>query len=149
MGHPAGPRGPAERAGTIPVAPDRGRLGRDRPHRRRGKAPEGIRSYGPGKFDTYADKYVYEVSLDGGADEELNDESGAWHGLMRDGSTVFRDNDPLLEELTDEERELIQGSEIIILSESSDGFITVRYFDSTREGEEAWQEHEEFEEIEE
>lgn len=122
--------------------PSEERRGRDNP-------AEGIRLYGPGKFDTYADKYVWEVSLDGGADDELNDDSGAWHGLMRDGSTVFKDNDPFLEELTDEERELIQGSEVIILSESSDGFMSVRYFDNTREGEEAWQEYEEFEDVEE
>ena len=43
-----------------------------------------IRSYGPGKFSTILDSYVYSVSLDGGCDEEEGsvDECGAWYGIM-------------------------------------------------------------------
>lgn len=122
------------------VTAEEERRGRDNP-------AEGIRSYGPGKFDTYADKYVWEVSLDG-ADDELNDENGAWHGFLRHGHTMFTDDDPDLETLTDEERELIQESEIVIVSESPDGFVSVRYFDNTQEGEEAWGEYEEYEDVE-
>jgi hypothetical protein len=32
---------------------------------------QGIRPYGPGKFDTMLDAYVYDVSLDGGCDDEV------------------------------------------------------------------------------
>lgn len=62
-----------------------------------------IRSYGPGKFDTILDSYVYAVSLDGGTDDEAGDvsECGAWYGLMRNGRTIFKDHDPMLESLLD------------------------------------------------
>lgn len=36
---------------------------------------DGIRPYGPGKFDTILDAYVYSVSCDGGCDDECGDSS--------------------------------------------------------------------------
>ena len=62
---------------------------------------ETIRPYGPGKFNTMLDAYVYAVSMDGGCDDEhTNDDlSGHWYGMMKDGSTIFRDHDPFLETL--------------------------------------------------
>jgi len=42
---------------------------------------EGIRPYGPGKFDTVLDAYVYELSL-AGCDDEMG-EDGRWYGLLK------------------------------------------------------------------
>ena len=98
-----------------------------------------IRSYGPGKFDTILDSYVYDVSLDGGLDEELGDANGGGrYGLMRDGKTIFRDNDPFLETLNDAERELLESSAGVIISEDSQGFVGVGYYETEAELDAAW-----------
>ena len=97
-----------------------------------------IRSYGPGKFDTIVDSYVYSVSLDGGCDEELGDSDIGWYGLMRNGQTIFRDHDPLLETLNEAEQELLTSSAGVILSEDSQGFVGVDYFDTEAKLDKAW-----------
>ena len=88
---------------------------------------EGIRSYGPGKFSTVLDAYVYSVSLDGGADEDctIND---SWYGLMRNGRTLFRDHDPLLETLNEAEQEHLTSSVGVLIHEDSQGFVYITYF---------------------
>jgi len=99
-----------------------------------------IRPYGPGKFNTILDSYVYSVSLDGGCDEETGDSSyGNWYGLMRNGRTIFRDHDPMLESLNDDEREKLTSSAGVILSEDSNGFVYVEYYDSAESLNSAWQ----------
>ena len=101
----------------------------------------GIRPYGPGKFTTLLDQYVYSVSLDGGADEEESYGNGeGWYGLMRNGRTIFRDHDPMLETLTPEEQELLTGSAGVILSEDSQGFVYVSYYDDAETLEAKWAE---------
>ena len=99
-----------------------------------------IRPYGPGKFSTILDSYVYAVSLDGGCDEESGDvsESGEWFGIMRNGRTIFRDHDPLLETLTPEEQEKLTSSAGVILREDSRGFVYVAYHDTDDSLELAW-----------
>ncbi len=101
-----------------------------------------IRSYGPGKFNTILDAYVYSVSLDGGCDEECGsvDEYGAWFGLMKNGRTIFRDHDPMLESLNEAEQAQLTSSAGVIIREDSQGFVTVRYFDNMQALETAWQE---------
>jgi len=32
-----------------------------------------FRSYGPGKFNNYADAYAYDLYMDGGGDDEIGD----------------------------------------------------------------------------
>jgi hypothetical protein len=102
--------------------------------------PAGIRPYGPGKFSTMLDSYVYSVSLDGGCDEEEGSisESGEWYGVMRNGRTIFRDHDPMLESLTPEEQEKLTSSAGVILREDSQGFVTVDYYDTDDSLELAW-----------
>lgn len=97
-----------------------------------------IRSYGPGKFSTILDAYVYDVSLDGGCDEELGsvDESG-WYGLMRNG---FKDHDPLLETLNEDEQAQLTECAGVILSEDSQGFVSVDYYDTDEALNAAWAE---------
>ena len=101
---------------------------------------ETIRPYGPGKFSTILDSYVYSVSLDGGADEESGSvsETGRWYGLMRNGSTIFRGNDPLLGTLNDAEREELTSSAAVILTEDSQGFVDAEYYEDLAEAERIW-----------
>lgn len=96
------------------------------------KTTDEIRPYGPGKFNTILDSYVYSVSLDGGCDEEEGsvNETGRWYGLMRHGHTIFRDHDPMLESLNEAEQELLTSSAGVILTEDSSGFVYVDYYDS-------------------
>lgn len=90
-----------------------------------------IRSYGPGKFNTILDSYVYSVSLDGGADAEVGSvDEGRWYGLMRHGRTIFKDHDPFLETLNEEEREQLTSCAGVILTEDSQGFVYAEYFDT-------------------
>ena len=97
-----------------------------------------IRPYGPGKFSTMLDAYVYSVTLDGGCDDEIRGEYGTWYGLMKHGSTIFRDHDPLLDTLNDDERDQLISCAGVIVREDSDGFVYVRYFDETDELDAAW-----------
>ena len=101
----------------------------------------GIRPYGPGKFNTMLDAYVYQVSLDGGCDEEesLGDGQG-WYGIMRNGRTIFRDHDPMLETLNTDEQELLTSSAGVILSEDSQGFVYVSYYEDKDKLERKWAE---------
>lgn len=101
-----------------------------------------IRPYGPGKFHTILDSYVWSVSLDGGCDDETGDvaEIGVWYGLMRNGSTIFRDHDPHLESLNDEEREKLTSCAGVIVFEDSNGFVGVTYYTTDEELDAAWQE---------
>lgn len=101
------------------------------------EADEGIRPYGPGKFNNYADKYVYDVTLQSGPDEEVETGYG-WYGLMRDGGTIFLDHDPMLDKVTTAERALITDTQGVIVHESTDGFVRVEYYDSPQELNDAW-----------
>lgn len=99
----------------------------------------GIRPYGVGKFNTILDQYVYTVSLDGGADEEESyGDCGGWYGLMRNGRTIFRDHDPLLESLNADEQELLTSSAGVILYEDSTGFVYVTYYEDDTALNAAW-----------
>jgi len=98
-----------------------------------------IRPYGPGKFNTILDAYVYSVSLDGGTDEELSEESSShWYGLMRHGHTIFRDHDPFLETLNEAEQAQLTACAGVILYQDSTGFVDVTYYDTAEELETAW-----------
>jgi hypothetical protein len=99
-----------------------------------------IRPYGPGKVSTILDSYVYSVSLDGGCDEEEGSvsECGEWYGIMRNGHTIFRDHDPLLETLNPAEQEKLTSSAGVILREDSQGFVYVTYYETGETLEVAW-----------
>jgi len=99
-----------------------------------------IRPYGPGKFNTLLDAYVYEVSLGGCTDDECGDSGygSGWYGLMRHGHSIFKDNDPCCESLNDAERAQLSGCAGVIISEGSDGFVYVQYFDTQAELDTTW-----------
>lgn len=103
----------------------------------------GIRSYGPGKFNTIIDSYAYELTLDGHVDEEASyPEGGGWFGFIEvDQAFADRIHEIAKEqkdELTDEEQDLLDESKAIILSENSDGLVAVTWFDDSKEAKEDW-----------
>ena len=101
-----------------------------------------IRQYGPGKFDTVLDQYVYQVSLDGGCDDEISasDSGDNWYGMMRGGFSIFRDHDPFLDRLNSAEREQLTSSAGVLLCEETNGFVSVGYFKTDSELDTAWNE---------
>ena len=98
-----------------------------------------IRPYSLGKFLTILDAYVYDVSLDG-CDETIPavGEGNGWWGIMRHGRTIFRDHDPFLETLNEEERELLTSSAGVLIHENSQGFVYVDYCATEAELNRAW-----------
>jgi hypothetical protein len=124
---------------TLTIGPDLELVVRGRTEGEMTIKETGIRPYGPGKFSTIVDAYVYDVLLDGGCDDECGEsEAGGWFGLMRHGHSIFRDHDPMLETLTEAEAELIKGCAGVIVSEDSQGFVSVEYFDTTEALEAEW-----------
>jgi hypothetical protein len=104
---------------------------------------KGIRSYGPGKFNTVIDGYAYEMTLDGGADAEASyGEGNGWYGFMEvDQAFADRIHEIAKEQkdrLTDEEQDLLDESEAIILFERSDGGVDVDWYDDPKEAAKAW-----------
>jgi hypothetical protein len=106
-------------------------------------AEDGIRSYGPGKFYTVLDSYAYEVSGDGGADEEASyGEGNGWDGLLwvdknlsESIREIAKEND---DELTEEEEDLLKSSKAVIFFERSDGIVEADWFDTKDEAQKAW-----------
>lgn len=110
--------------------------------------PQGIRRYGPGKFNTILDSYVYELSLDGGSDD-CGDvgEIGIIYSRLELGSEALdaikaeavEDGDTL----TSEEETLIKDSFGAILTENDQGFVSVDYIKTKKEYDKDWKEIEE------
>lgn len=112
-------------------------------------AEDGIRSYGPGKFYTVLDSYAYEVTGDGGADEEATypAEGSGWYGLVwldkdtRDQINEVADAEDGDDDhggLTGEELDLLNDSVAVIFFERSDGIVEADWFDTKDEAEKAW-----------
>jgi len=102
-----------------------------------------IRSYGPGKFNTLLDSYLYELSLDG-VDEELGDaQDFGWYGTLLFGSRVSQEVRRIAAEhrdrLSDEEVQALKDSVGVMLFEDSNGFVTVVYFRKDSDLDAAWQ----------
>jgi hypothetical protein len=102
-----------------------------------------VRSYGPGKFYTILDGYVYEMTLDGGADEEASyEEGGGWYGLVSlDKSAVARAQELAAEQndrLTAAELEQLRTNVGVILFERTDGIVESDWFLSKKKLAAAW-----------
>ena len=93
-----------------------------------------LRAYGPGKFDTVLDSFVYDLSLDGCLAEESGDvsESGTWYGLLI-GPIEISEAD-----LTDSENAFLAKQIGAILSENDQGFVDIEYFESAEDLEDSW-----------
>src|SRR5688500_7390105 len=97
-------------------------------------AATGIRPYGPGKFSTMLDAYVYEVSLDGGDEEVGEADTTGWYGLLN-GPIPY---DPTTHALTEEEASELSKAQGAILFVNSSGFVDVTYYSDKSDLLEAW-----------
>lgn len=110
-----------------------------------GAVPGAVRPYGPGKFSRVIDSLIYSL---GWYDDEAGsvDEVG-WFGLIKNDepnsfimsianqdNVLGSDRDPL----TYDEVLKILRARVIIVSEDSNGFVNVEYFNSSQAGENAW-----------
>lgn len=94
-----------------------------------------IRPYGPGKFNTILDSYVYSMSLDG-TDEELGEsDSFGWYGMLTGPITP---RNAMMPKLNSAELTLLATCAGIILSENSQGFVTVEYYDDLETFNKEW-----------
>ncbi len=110
-------------------------------------APGDIRPYGPGKYDTILDSYVYEeLALDQSWSEWTGESDGPGsYSLIHLGKNaaaaiegaVARGND---EPLTTAEKNLIRGSKGAITREGNEGFVSVEYYASNASLDKAWAE---------
>jgi hypothetical protein len=99
---------------------------------------------GPGKFEgeLLISERLHEFVEDNGVDEDmpLGDGMG-WYGLIRAGSFGGRWYGMLCLggfELTEAESDFLADQVGAILHEDSDGFVSARYFETTREINKAW-----------
>lgn len=93
-----------------------------------------IRPYGPGKFDTLMDAAVYSLSLDGANDDEAGsvEETGVWYGLVTLGANsdvvVDQHCDPG-DPLNAAEKRFLRRQAGCVISEDSEGFVRIEYFE--------------------
>ena len=104
---------------------------------------DGLRRYPhPGKFEgeLLVAVPLYQLSLDGHCDEEIGDacEGPVWFGLLRGPFMDITEADG--EPLNEQEREFLASLAGAIVEESSDGFVSVTYYEDSDELERAWQE---------
>jgi len=108
----------------------------------------GIRPYGSGKFNTILDSYVYGITLDGGADEEISlGDGNGWYGFVgfdeKTADAVRRLAAEEKDELTPAEEKQLTFTSAVILFERSDGIVEISWFDNPEEAKEEWTELEE------
>ena len=100
---------------------------------------EQIRPYGPGKFSTQVDAYVYELAQEG-LNDEFTSTDGSWLGLLQAAPETPL-YDPKVEtktELNGAEQRFLQTKAGVIIEENGDGLITVDYFETPEELNDAW-----------
>lgn len=102
-----------------------------------------IRGYGPGKFSSMIDSYVYEDSLDR-VDEEVGSATEPpflWSGKVEwDGRAEACRMQKDHPEITDAELDVIRkdAKAGVILLEDERGFVQVNYYKTKRELDKAW-----------
>jgi hypothetical protein len=100
---------------------------------------------GPGKFNTNIDAYAYELTLDGGADEEASypQEGSGWYGLVWIDAGTREAIEKIAGELVaidEDEADLLKESVAVILFERSDGGVEADWFGDKKKAEKAWAE---------
>lgn len=106
--------------------------------------PDGIRRSGSSKFGSVIDELFWQLSLDGGPDEELGEsESFGWYGKMAISPSIIADldrtaGDAGVEPLNEAEKEYISNHAGAIISEDSQGFVDAVFFKTNREFEGEW-----------
>jgi len=97
------------------------------------------------KFDSRLTELVYQLSLDGGADEEAGDANElGWAGIMRGGKSLVKAlrDDPEYYDLDDEDEEELSDLDMlagVILYNDSAGFVSSDEFESADDLEEHWE----------
>jgi hypothetical protein len=111
---------------------------------------KGIRRYGPGKFNTILDSYIYAMIGEGMGAESCGDvsEVGFAAELIELGDAdalkeVERIAKEEGDELTQEEKDMILESAGAIMVENEQGFVSVDYYDTEKEMKKDWAEIEE------
>jgi len=104
---------------------------------------KGIRSYGPGKYSKIIDSYAYDVAIDGALDEEESyPDGGGWYGLLlldKQARDAIRQAGHYAEDdLTKDEKNLLDDSAAVIFFERSDGIVEVDWFENKQEALDAW-----------
>lgn len=97
---------------------------------------------GPGKFDSDLDAALYELTLDGGADEEVGDaQDFGWYGLLdADGESLIDDLRGMGAELDEDDYQFLKKQAGVILFENSQGFVEGTYFQKEEDLKKAWEE---------
>lgn len=114
------------------------------------KNPEetGLRSYGPGKYDSIVDSYVHALDGEGWGSEELGDVSDfGWYGLMGPADAGFLlepDAVPRIareekDQLTLEEMKKLRSVVGVIINETDTGFVHIEYFGSEKALKKTWE----------
>lgn len=127
------------------------------PRRRRAnpRGKTGWRSYGPEKFNSIVDSYVYALSLEGWGTEEVGDaedfgnyviiasdpqsSSVSSPGFLLDRDAVPRIAREEKDELTREEIRELEGVIGVIIQEDTQGFVSVDYFEFRNKMWKAWE----------
>lgn len=99
------------------------------------------------KFDDRLGELVYELSLNGGADEEVGEAPGTWAGIMRNGKEMADalESDAEFYGLKDDEEDEKALDELqrlagVILFEDTQGFVTTEIYEDPDVLEERWEE---------
>ena len=107
-----------------------------------------IRGYGPGKFSTILDSYVYALAGEGWESESLGEaEDFGYYGMVDLGPEALERIEKIASEegdtLTEEEMGMIEYSWGAIYSEDSQGFVDVDYINTEANIKKAWDDLEE------
>lgn len=100
-----------------------------------------IRPYGGWKFKTVLDSHVYECVVYCHPDQEVGNvwANGMWFGMMKgDSLDAFKDHDSYSDPLTRAERKKLVGTYGLIVSEDAMGHVSIDYFDTVGDLDEAW-----------
>jgi hypothetical protein len=104
--------------------------------------PKGIRSYGPGKFNTIIDSYAFELTGDGVDEEASYPDGGGWWGLVRIDHSFRGAVRDVAEEgddaLTPAELTMLETAVAVVFHERSDGIVESDWYDNIEDANEAW-----------
>ncbi len=96
----------------------------------------------PGKFDNALDEAIWTLSLDGGPDEQAGAASdGLWAGILRDGNSIaaaLREQKSEFPNVSAEDIAYVASKAGVILTESDQGFVGVKYYANARDLELDW-----------
>ena len=104
----------------------------------------GIRDYGPGKFFTILDSYIWQASLDGILDDEIGEsETSGWFGFMKNDADTQREIIEAAkdggEPLTQAELARLRRSAAFIMNENSQGFVFIQEYRTLADAERNWE----------